>query len=159
MTLPANSTLSVKTLLRDPIYKKWMSKPPKLKVQGSTKPWKIFVLKKTGKWATIEFDTYPQAFNWMAKHLKEYDDIVIHSKREMFKPPVVKYKGKKCYWPSPRGYRWCPYCRRPTQFKYFRRHHNLKTMAPWYKRCEVCGVRKESLPHYETPVPPTIELG
>lgn len=158
MTLPAKVTLSAKLLLKDPVYKKWAQKPPKLTAKGTQDPWRVFVLKPNGKWAKKDFPTYAKAFNWMAKNLGKYPDIVIHSKRQRFKPPVVRYKGKKTYWPSPRGYRWCPYCRRPTKFKYFKSHHAQPLMVPWYKRCHVCGVRAESLPIYESSVPPTIEL-
>lgn len=158
MTLRVKSTLSAKALLRDPIYKKWAMKSPKLKSKGRGDPWRLYILKKNGRWAKKDFPTYAQAFNWMAKNLSEYADIVIHSKRLPFAPPVVKYRGKKTYWPSPKGYRWCPYCRRPTIFKYFRSHHAIPHIAPWYKRCNVCGIRAESIKLYESSVPPTITL-
>ena len=156
MTQKAKTKLTIRQLLKDPLYAKWMTKPPKITVKGVTEPWRVFIQQPDGKWAKKEFFNYVEAYNWMAKNIKNYPDIVIHSKRQAFKPPVVRYQGKKQYWPSPKGYKWCPYCRRPTRFAYFKKHHNQPLAVPWFKRCVVCGIRAENIPTYDSRVPPTV---
>jgi hypothetical protein len=152
-------SLTMYHLLKDPIYKKWIMTPPKMNSVGTTNPWRVFVQKKEGGWARVDFPSYAKAFNWMKNNLKNYEDATIHCKRTRFKPPVVKYRGKKQYWPCPPGYRWCGYCRRPTKFLYFKRHHNQPIIVSYYKRCHICGVRGEGLPTYDTRVPNQIFLG
>lgn len=148
------ATLTIHELLKNDLYKAWLKKIPKVNA-GHSDPWTVFVL-SDGRWSKRTFPRYTQAYNFMVRNLKEYDDIVIHSNRVSFKPPVVKYKGKKQYWPSPRGFRWCPYCRRPTRFAYFRKHRNHKMVEPYVKRCSVCGIRGENIPVYDTNIPHTL---
>jgi hypothetical protein len=44
---------------------------------------------------------------------------------------------------------WCTYCRRPTVFRWFNRHHSLRRSAldglvnPADRRCTICGAREE----------------
>lgn len=153
--------ITLRELLRDPIYKKWFQTVPKLPAEvAHTPPWRIYIQREQfGSWARLELQGYVKAYRWTAKHLKEYHDIVIVAKRCEFKPPVVKTKeGKRVYWPVPAGHRWCTYCRRPTVFAYFSKHH-LFSGKPgynggiaWAKRCMVCGIRAVSVKEYHSPL-------
>lgn len=153
--------ITLRELLRDPIYKAWFQKIPKLSAEvAHTPPWRVYVQKEQfGSWAKLELPRYVKAYGWTAKNLKLYHDIVIMSKRQEFKPPVVKTStGKKVYWPCPDGHRWCPYCRRPTVFAYFSRHHmfsgryNGNSSASGFKRCMVCGIRLVATKEYYSPL-------
>lgn len=51
----------------------------------------------------------------------------------------------------PPGHAWCPHCRRPTVFRWFRSHHAFpKTKPevafdPSHLRCTICGIRESSI--------------
>lgn len=150
--------LSIKELLQDPAFKAWMQRPPKLKpTPARTPPWILYVrVRVDGKtgWRKAEFETYPKAFNGLVKYLREGDlvDAAIHSKRQWFKPPVVRSKsGFTHYWPTPPGHRWCGYCRRPTVFKCFSKHHAMKGVFATYEpRCSICGLREAAVKFYHS---------
>lgn len=136
---------TMRELLKDPLFRKWMGKVPTLKVNFShAKPWRIYVLDE-GKWRKTEAMTYAAAYKWVAKHLKTFEDIALTSKAQPFRPPVVRDKqGNKDYWRRfPADHIWCNYCRRPTVFFTFQKHHALPAnmCTPYERRCTVCGVR------------------
>lgn len=162
-------------LLEDPVYKAFLLKQPQIpktaKANPSSPPWRLWVLLHGEfRWRKRDFDTYTEAFNFLKKKLKtgKIKDAAIHCKRVAFPPPIrlAKIKGKfikgsdgklrqatkyvewtvKLPAEEPEAHRWCPYCRRPTVFKYYTRHHALDSIQgkgimvdPSVKRCCICG--------------------
>lgn len=158
-------------LVRDPNYRRYLETKPKEppisrdpRLQQSP-PWVVFVQREAGgKWGKKEFWKYSEAFKFMAKALKaKVHDATIHNKRVAFDPPgrFVKIKGqyvtgsdgkrrqatKIVPW-KPRladgdpDHHWCRYCRRPTVFRYYRKHKALKMSHPidsTVTRCCICG--------------------
>lgn len=144
--------LTLSILLTDDIYKKWYSTVPKLTAHGVQPPWRVWVQTREGKWYKLkqDFRKYSEAYNWVAKNRKTYRDCVIYSKRMEFKPPVVKYKEVRTYWPTPRGHVWCGFCRRPTEFHFYQKHHAIQVLDENVKRCSICGVRQTFLKKYSS---------
>lgn len=162
--------LTIHDLLEDPHYKEYFLKIPKLPVtRPGTRPWRLYIrLKSHGKWAQKDFETYGAAFKYFKLRLKKGEvlDAAINCRRASFGPPqrYAKVKGKYITgsdgvtrqatkavdWQpqldpdSADDVRWCPWCRRPTAFKYFGKHHALSThtlgaIDPSIKRCAICG--------------------
>lgn len=146
--------LTIHELLEDPHYAKWITMEPKITVKGSQAPWFIYAKrKKKGPWSRAEAPSYAKALEWLQAHLDEFYDIVITSKRQAFRPFVIRVDGTRDYWPCPPGYIWCTYCRRPTKFRYFTHHHALPRHIPvveYEKRCEVCGVRLKFIKRFSS---------
>lgn len=92
-----------------------------------------------------------------------YRDAAINNKRLQFAPPtrLVKIKGKFVvgsdgvkrpvikekpwvHYHLELGtgviHDWCPYCRRPTEWRWFFKHPAMKVLDPSTKRCSICGV-------------------
>jgi hypothetical protein len=111
-------------------------------------------------------------------------DFTVHAKHASFKPPgrwvnltkngkpvyLTKGEGKnKVYvlrdgkkvrkqkfvaMHMPPGHEWCPHCRRPTVFRWFRKHHAftpregsefVQVCDPSPLRCTICGIRESSI--------------
>jgi len=148
--------ISFLELLEDPIFREWLKKKPIVTVPGVQRPWRLYIKLDGKQWARKEFALYASAYNYLLRRIKAggVQDAAIHSKRQPFKPPVVKVDGKKRWWPMPPGHRWCGLCRRPTKFAHFRKHHALPVYlcSPYEKRCSICGVREESTKLYPTPL-------
>lgn len=146
--------LTLKELLNDKAYAKWITITPRISVKGASKPWMIYAKKtKKGPWAKSEVATYDQALKWAMKHLDEYYDIVIHSRRQAFRPPLLKKAGVNHFWPTPTGHVWCPYCRRPTLFLNFSSHHAIPKKYPlqsYEKRCSICGIKLQSIRRFDS---------
>lgn len=157
-------------LVKDPVYRKFLTTQPALppiakdKTMMATKPWVVYVQReKGGSWGKKEFWRYTKAFAFLNKALKaDVYDCTINNRRIGFKPPqkFVRIKGKYVVgsdgvrrqqtkpvpwvFVTPDGqpdHHWCKYCRRPTVFRYFRKHKALKgvdidTTVP---RCCICG--------------------
>lgn len=139
--------LRMKTLLKDPTYRKFFATAPRLyetqQIPG-TKPWWLYVQRKEdGPWGRRATETYRDAFDLAKKALKKLDvhDLTIVSRRASYRPP----RGFE--WPQ--SHRWCPYCRRPTVFWYFRRHHALTRFKDYdlseVPRCTVCGIPDDDM--------------
>lgn len=152
--------LTLSTLLKDPIYKAWFMKVPKVQVPGFQPNWRVLIQVEDGRWgaAKTEFTKYSDAFNWVVKNRSKYRDLVIYSKRQEFQPPVVKAGGRRVFWPWPRGYHWCGFCRRPTQFRRLKRHTFVSVYDREAPRCTICGVRQIFLHPYSSPLISKIEL-
>lgn len=147
----------MRQLLEDPIYRAWIRKIPTARFfYPSGKPWRLWVQRETGGgWAMQDFKSYAKAFNHMNRLLKQgVHDAALGCKGEEFKPPVVKDKkvNKRRYhipaFPGQNaGHRWCGYCRRPTIFAYFKRHHALpgRDITNYDRRCAVCGHREKTM--------------
>ena len=156
--------IGLRELLADPIYKKYFVTVPKLPdcaTKCSTPPWRVLFRDQHG-WKSTFAETYHEGF----KVLKDnsFLDGAIISRRFQFAPPsrIVRVKGK--FYIAPDGtkqqvkksvtwrpkldpyetrHNWCPYCRRPTIFSYYRKHHALSTLGveidPSVLRCGICG--------------------
>lgn len=155
--------ITLQELLEDPLYKKWIQRVPKFDDRSYTHTpgWVVYALTADGKWHRKLFSTYVKAFNWMAKHRKQYKDMCLGHRRHEFNPPIVKTmvpkrvrlkSGKvktievehREYWRKfPPDHRWCGYCRRPTIFFTFRKHHAvpLQYMLDYVPRCTMCGAK------------------
>lgn len=160
--------IQMSELVRDPVYKKYLQTKPKLPAIArsrrmmATPPWVVYVQREVaGPWGKREFWKYSEAFNFMKRALKlGVHDAAINCKRLGFDPPTrfVRIKGKyvlgsdgvkrqatkEVPW-KPRldgsdpDHEWCMYCRRPTEFKYYRKHKRLTTIDTTVRRCCICG--------------------
>lgn len=161
--------LTIIDLLEDPIYKAYFCKVPKLPPTVSPNPpWRLYVLKRGEKhWRRKDYQTYTDAFKVLKRMLKQkvVKDAAIHCKRMSFSPPVRMMKIRGKYIVGSDGVRrqatkrvdwqpkmlgeifdepeWCPWCRRPTLFRFYTRHHALNHLQmpidPSVLRCEICG--------------------
>lgn len=155
-------------LLEDPIYRKWLKAPPR-QPEGSYRqpPWRVWVQRRlNGPWAYKDFETYPKAFNWLIKRRLEFWDAAINCKVKDYRPPIVKKRANeklvlRHYWPGVQDHRWCGYCRRPTLFKHFAKHHNIRRelIIPYERYCSVCGAREKFVKHYSTSLIPQVLWG
>lgn len=153
MKAPVDDRLDLRTLLSNPQYKAWYCKVPTIPRPGNGPPWRVWVLTDAGRWAKAkdDFAKYSQAFNWIRARMDQYPDMVLYSKPFEFRPPVLSKDGRKFYWGCPDGHRWCGYCRRPTRFRYFSKHHAMSHgVDPAVRRCEICGCREAFLKRYKT---------
>lgn len=162
--------ITIVDLLEDSRYKEYFCQVPKLAVPpvNGAKPWRVFLkLKKNRQWAQKDFATYPEAFKYFKKALKRglILDGAINCRRQSFAPPIryAKIRGKfiegsdgvkrqatkRVEWQPKLNadeydeHQWCPWCRRPTVFKYFARHRVLNgsgiAIDPSVPRCMICG--------------------
>ena len=163
--------ITIRELLDDKQYREFFLKKPEIpNIKRTAPPWRIYVQSDIdGAWARAETDTYIQAFKFLKKKLLEgIHDGAIQSKGVAFKPPerwVRVTRGGKPVWmlnsaglrvqktklvvwkpKLPEGephHSWCMYCRRPTIFRYFGRHHAFRK-TEWAdlsrdRRCTICG--------------------
>ena len=155
-------------LVKDPVYKRFLQTKPKLPKVARNRggilspPWVVYVQREVGgNWGKREFWKYSEAFKFLKKALKlGVHDAALNCKRVAFDPPTrfVRIKGKfvvgsdgvrrqatkQVVWKpkldgSDPDHEWCMYCRRPTEFKYFRRHKALPAIDPTVRRCCICG--------------------
>lgn len=168
--------ITLEECLADRTYRDFFTKQYRLpNVQRPTPPWRLYVqLDAGGPWRKKDFFTYPEAFNaWRTKFRRASHDAAIQSRAFAFTPPMrwVKVKGQyvvrangdrlqkemQIVWDY-RGlipgdeptHHWCDYCRRPTVFRTFGRHHaftkeQAAMMDPTAPRCTICGVRFEAV--------------
>lgn len=148
--------ITFRELMQDEVFRKWMAKPPKLQSR-----WRVFVQKEEGgRWGKADFDTYADAYRFMAKNLKKYHDMSIHCLARLSDPPIVVRKTGRVVKGIPErtrkswmlttkldlaGHRWCGLCRRPVKFRYFTRHHAIPSKYPingYEKLCSICGGRE-----------------
>lgn len=168
MSITVADQVRIHDFLKDPVYRKWFAKKPALLPSDNfSPPWWLYVQKKEeGPWSRAEVKDYATAYKWVAERLGRLNDFAITSKRRTYIPPVyrpVKANGKraaqKVYWANyPQSHSWCPYCRRPTVFRYFEKHHadsewRKRFLGPAQeKRCTICGIR-------DVAVQPFLRLG
>lgn len=155
--------ITLRELLKDPIYRKWFSKKPRIRVVTQAPPWRLYVQREEGgRWARADIRGYAKAYGAVASKLSEYYDMALHSKPQHFPPPIVRVGKKRYYYPCPPGHRWCTLCRRPTVFKNFRKHHAFPGMAlaDYEKYCSICGARAAGQKQYRSSLtwPPEGEL-
>lgn len=170
--------LNIHDLLADPVYREFLTKRPTLPKHytSANKPFRLYVLlKKDHKWHSKRFGTYDEAFTALKKYLPHASDAAINCPGVGFSPPqrIVRIKGK--YFTNAKGekdqvtklvvwlpkvpdgefedHNWCPYCRRPTVFRRFTRHHALPVsrtagvpIDPTLLRCSICGASEAIVP-------------
>jgi hypothetical protein len=186
--------ITLPELLKDPKYREFFTTVPKTLVpKPGQKPWRLYIQKEAdGPWYKKDFEKYADAFRLLARGLKGNNpphDATIQSRGIAYAPPTriakVTKNGRPVYQVGSDGKRrqktvtvqwrprldgmdeahtWCPYCRRPTTFKWFRSHHALRASGmdglvdPSDKRCVICGVRESfalavlptaRLPHFD----------
>ncbi len=164
-------------LIRDPVYRAFLVRPPSLPAHAVDKrmnlspPWVVYVQRETGgKWGKKEFWTYKKAFKFFKLALFKYrvHDATINNKRVGFDPPskMVRIKGKyitgsdgkrrqattRVWWkiklePGDEEHHWCKYCRRPTVFKHYLSHKVLGQVDPTVRRCGICGASERIAIH------------
>lgn len=169
--------LTIHELLEDKTYKEYFLKSPAMPEvyrQLNMVPWRVYIQREAdGPWAKKDLPTYKEAFALFKKYRPNIHDAAIMSRSVAFAPPhrfvrikgqyrEVVRKGKKekvqvvklVLWkpnlpPEESGHHWCTYCRRPTVFKYFSRHHAFGKNEPITQdelRCSICGIRLDGLP-------------
>lgn len=133
--------ITIRELLRDPQFRDYFTKVPTLPDHYTPDklPWKLLVQKHgETRWRAKRFGTYRDAFDGFKKMLPLIDNAAINNPALSFMPPLrtVRVKGKTVMvrgkvkpviktiiW-KPRleadmaNHNWCPYCRRPSIFKY-----------------------------------------
>lgn len=156
--------ISLRELLKDPIYKKYFTTLPELPASAfkcSTPPWRVIYRDESG-WKARNASSYREAFSVLKG--SNFIDGAITCRRIQFDPPIRRVRLKGKFYMLPDGtkqqvvkdivwkpklpgdetwHNWCPYCRRPTVFSYYRKHHALKTsveLDPSVLRCAICGV-------------------
>lgn len=174
----ANPQITLRELLSDPIYRKWFSKVPTVRTMfPSGQPWQVFVQEDLdGRWKRAKFPSYAQAYKYIARNLNQFHDMALNCPGQAFHPPVLvskepvlkkflvqlkggkskvvrRYVYERSYWRPASlelltSHQWCSYCRRPTVFAYFSRHHAVPACVPYELRCTPCGVRRTFIKDY-----------
>lgn len=150
--------ITLKELLRDPQYREFFTKVPKLPEHYTpdTRPWKLLIIKPGETvWRSKRFGTYQEAFVGLKKMMSVIDNAAINCPALGFMPPVrtVRIKGKfdrrgkpilkSLVW-KPRleaemgDHHWCPHCRRPSIFKIASLKRSAVQGEPML-RCMICG--------------------
>jgi len=152
--------ITIQELLRDPQYRSYFSKVPKLPEHytPANKPWKLIVMKRGEQmWRSKRLGTYQEAFAGLKKLLPIIDNAAINCPPLGFMPPTrtVKLKGKvdkngkpvikTLMWHPAIGadmetHNWCAHCRRPSIFR-VATYTNKNQAAPVEPalRCIICG--------------------
>lgn len=110
---------------------------------------------------TMLKEVYPEGHPHAGQFV--YHDGAINNRRIQFEPPTrfVRIKGKfikgsdgvkrqatkvvpwnpdKLTAQAEEHYHpWCPYCRRPSVFRWFFKHHSITVLDPTQLRCTICG--------------------
>lgn len=157
--------ITIKELLRDKQYREYFLKPPTLPEHYTPDklPWKLLILKKgETKWRSKRFGTYKEAFDALKTLLPTIENAAINCPALGFMPPMQTFRvrGKidpktkkpklvtKVWKPrltSDMGdHHWCPYCRRPSIFRYAtlaRASSGGRIIPPGEPvlRCIICG--------------------
>lgn len=163
-TLSTIELITIKELLRDPQYRAYFSKVPKLPahVKPESLPWKLIIQKPDESiWRSKRYGTYPEAFAGLKKMLPKISNAAINCPGLGFMPPVrtVRLKGKfdkkgaqvirTTLW-TPQissdmaAHNWCPHCRRPSIFRIARlsrpaRGEYSTPQGEPVLRCIICG--------------------
>lgn len=132
---------SMRELLGDPIYRKFVKTIPRLSpTLAWGNPWAVWARRRDGRWMGGQFPDYTTAWAVVVKKVRDHDfeDVALVSKRQLFTRLPVGYQ-------VPWGYDWCSRCRRPTTYG-IRPHHHALRKAPVIThedahRCYYCGAR------------------
>ena len=111
--------------------------------------WRIYAQRKEGgPWARRDFKSWKKAAKFLRAHWSEWHDCALISRNWSSDAPTETVKrGKRTVrvwtkWLRLRGHHWCRYCRRPTVFREFSKHHFNPGgfVMPNIRRCTICGV-------------------
>jgi hypothetical protein len=158
--------ITLRELLEDKQYREFFTTrpdPPRV-ILPHEMPWRVNIQRQTaGGWARKDFHTYIEAFKFLKPRLKEVHDAAIQSRGVAYHPPfkvvrvvrngkpVLDEKKKpvlrRLVWtPKLPGdeepHIWCTYCRRPTVFRWYSKHHAFPkgyAIETPYQRCCICG--------------------
>lgn len=163
--------IPMREFLKDPVFRKhFRTKPVLLPSSGPHPFWLYLQPKEGGPWKRAKLTSYNKGFDYVKTRLNDLYDFAICSRQRTYLPPVHRpvdedgNPGKhREYWANyPRNHSWCPYCRRPTIFRAFEKHHALTeinkamglSLVPREPevRCTICGIREEA-------VKPWVKLG
>ena len=161
-------------LLEDKNYRKFFEKQPHIpNISRTAPPYRLWVQRRAhGPWLKKDISSYHSGIKWLIDRLDEIHDGALAIKGLQSPPPnklvkvkrngvlltkigsdgverpVVKEVPWHFYTPiDERKHVWCPYCRRPTIFTWFSKHHNMPNiLQPEYSRCTICGCREDSVP-------------
>lgn len=158
--------ITLSELIDDPTYRKFMHRLPNLGPHTQP-PWRLYVQREMdGPWGKKDFEEYEEALNTLKRFLdRGVHNATIQCRPTGFKPPrkivrvtrdgrpvMIKRGGKEIPktqlipWrpkvsTDQASHTWCPYCRRPTIFRWFTKHHALPPeFDPSVQRCTICGV-------------------
>lgn len=163
--------ITIKELLRDPQYKAYFTKVPKLPTHYTPemRPWKLLVLKPDEhQWRSKRYGTYQEAFLGMKKMLPIIDNAAINCPALGFMPPTRTVRIKNKFDPKTKKqlirttlwhpqieadmaqHNWCPHCRRPSIFKLAVLSRPLREgYRPIHGepvlRCIICGVSERTV--------------
>lgn len=146
-----------KELLKDPLFREWTMTPVKSDsllgdAKLKTKPWRVYGKeKKDSLWQKKDFGSWKKAYKLLVSlHKRGYYDLALMNRVDTFRPPVVRKGNRRVYHRCvPDEHEWCGYCRRPTRFKRFSKHHALPGMTLSHEfRCTICGIRQVVLKQY-----------
>jgi hypothetical protein len=146
---------------RYPRFKEYAETPPKIyKAQRALDGplWWVYVQLEEGtRWRRVGTRLWKEGMELV--QAKTPFDWAITSKRRGYLVPTytkinpqtkIPYKvkvgnevvDKQFRMKMPPGHQWCRWCRRPTLFLYFAKHHsfvNAKAYDPTRRRCLICG--------------------
>lgn len=160
--------ITIHELLRDPMYREYFTKAPKLPdhyvSNPEAMPWKLYVLKRgEDKWRTKRFHTYREGFAGLKKMLPIIENGSLNCPALSFMPPIKNFRVKGKYLDAAKKkpmmktkvwqpkleadqpkHNWCPHCRRPSIFifanKPFISPSGTKIpMGEPMMRCMICG--------------------
>lgn len=149
----SDNDITMRELVVDKLYRKWLTRAPVVQT-SSNRPWRVWAQKDAGgPWQKKDFAQYAEAYRFFTSLFKSgYHDLALGNRVGPQKPPVVsklvggkKMRYRHSFWLRPgmgSNEEWCCFCRRPTTFTWFKRHHAVKmpSLLP-DRRCTICGVR------------------
>lgn len=161
--------ITLRELLADPVYKEFYTTVPVLpKLPRPNPPWRVYLqFEVDGSWRRKDVWKYSEAFALVKRYFNDVHDATIQSKGTCYDPPSrvvrvtrggvpVKVKNsngklvpltKEIPWkpkllPEEGEHLWCPLCRRPTEIRWFSKHHAFKpgqAFSQSERRCLICG--------------------
>lgn len=154
--------ITMRDLLRDPVFRKWMTRVPTVH-SPIERPWRVWIQReRDNPWAMGDITSYARGYNALVRYIKEgVHDAALTCKVKEFNPPITgvkraldsrgrQIKLKTYYIPGKPGqsekHVWCTFCRRPTIFTTFQRHHTFREGRARLcdnteRRCAICGIR------------------
>ncbi len=138
-TISAVKPPTIRELLDDPAYRRFMKQLPSPEPKAIGLPWFVYAQKGQLQWRGKGFVTYADAWPTFVKVVRNdaYVDVALVSKRVLYKmPPEIAHIMS---WP----FEWCPRCRRPTMYELFKRHHAMRgnIFASRAARCVFCAIK------------------
>jgi len=90
--------VTLRELVKDPIYRQWIRTPPVGGFPSFTK-FRVYAQREqSGSWAKKDFDTFKAAYTFLAKNVREWYDAALVCRNYECRPPVVRVRGKRQYY-------------------------------------------------------------